>query len=410
MDYPVGIIGAGPAGAAAALRLSSLGIPCLLMDKAVFPREKVCGGAISGKVTTLLQRLDPRILERFRALPQQNGVWGIRLVAPGGTPIDIRFPAGRELPAGCPPGFVCPRVIFDDFLLQEVRRRPGIRLMTGLEIREPRYLPGCGWHLREPDLKVGLLFDAGGASSAFSRAQAGLRRHPRHYAVSVRAYCRDLPPFPPHALLELHFLRDLLPGYLWVFPLPDGRANAGIGIRADIRKKRGLKLPKAFAERLASHPRLRAAQLESSVQGYGLPLGSRRLPVSGPHYMLLGDAAQLIDPLTGEGIGNAVYSGFLAAEQAAECFRLQRFDAAFMKAYDQRIARVLGAEMELSARLQRAGRYPGLLNAVASILHHHPEAIRQLSAMYTDLNLRKTLASPAFWIKKALETAIFRKK
>ncbi len=410
MDYPVGIIGAGPAGAAAALRLSYLGMPCLLVDKAIFPREKVCGGAISGKVTTLLHRLNPRILARFRALPQQQGVWGIRFVAPNGIPIDIRFPAGGELPADCPPGFVCPRFIFDDFLLQEVRRRASIRLVTGLEIRRPVYLPGRGWHLPEADLKVGLLFDASGACSAFSRAQAGLRRHPRHYAVSVRAYCRNLTDCPPNGFLELHFLRALLPGYLWVFPLPGGRANAGIGIRADVLKKKRLKLRREFTELLASHPRFRTARLEGSVQGYGLPLGSRRLPISGPRYMLLGDAAQLIDPLTGEGIGNAMYSGFIAAEQAAECFRQQRFDADFMKAYDQRIARVLGTEMKLSTRLQRAGRYPALLNAVADLLNSRPETTGQLSAMYTDLEQRKALASPAFWIQRAAEALCFGKK
>ena len=66
IETDVCIVGAGPGGAAAALKLSYLGIPCLILDKATFPRDKVCGDTVSGKVTTLLGRLDPAMLNRFR--------------------------------------------------------------------------------------------------------------------------------------------------------------------------------------------------------------------------------------------------------------------------------------------------------------------------------------------------------
>ncbi len=401
MDFPVGIIGAGPAGTAAAIRLSLLGISCLLVDRAEFPREKVCGDAISGKVTTLLHRLDPRMLDRFRALPQQTGIWGIRFTAPNGRVVDLPFPPGGELPAGCPPGFVCPRRTFDHFLHREAVRRPGIRLMTGQDVCEFRQLPGGGWHLGEPDLRVRLLLDAGGAFSTFSRRQAGRDRQPQHYAVSMRAYCRGLSGFHSRSYIELHLLRRLLPGYMWIFPLPGGRANVGIGLRADQAKRKGIRLRAVFDEILHTHPRLRGAQPEEPPRGYGLPLGSRSLPLSGEGYMLLGDAAQLIDPLSGEGIGNAVYSGILAAEQAAECFRNKRWDASFLQAYDQRVARVLGSEMKLSKRLQKLGRYPILLNGLALLLDRRPQALQSLSALYTDLDFRKKLLRPGFWLRLA---------
>ena len=83
-------------------------------------------------------------------------------------------------------------------------------------------------------------------------------------------------------------------------------------------------------------------------------LDQKSVKLSGDHYMLVGDAAHLIDPLTGEGIGNAFYSGFIAAEQAIECLKANNFSTTFLTAYDKRIRRVLGSEMKLSYRIQRA--------------------------------------------------------
>ncbi len=85
------IVGAGPGGAATALKLSYLGIECVLIDKAVFPRDKVCGDAISGKVTTLLKRLDPEMLKRFNELPIHSDVWGINFIVPSGKVLRIPF-------------------------------------------------------------------------------------------------------------------------------------------------------------------------------------------------------------------------------------------------------------------------------------------------------------------------------
>jgi len=85
------IIGAGPGGAATALRLSYLGIPCVLVDKATFPRDKICGDALSGKVPTLLNRLDPAIMDRFRQRFTPIDVWGIRFIPPSKKLIELHF-------------------------------------------------------------------------------------------------------------------------------------------------------------------------------------------------------------------------------------------------------------------------------------------------------------------------------
>ncbi len=131
---PIVIIGAGPAGAATALRLSYLGISSVLIDKADFPRDKICGDAISGKVPTLLNRLDPAIMDRFRQRFQPSDVWGIRFYPPSNKLIELPFKIGYERVPDEAPGYVSKRIDFDAFLIEEVRRRPDIDLHLNTEI------------------------------------------------------------------------------------------------------------------------------------------------------------------------------------------------------------------------------------------------------------------------------------
>jgi flavin-dependent dehydrogenase len=146
-----------------------------------------------------------------------------------------------------------------------------------------------------------------------------------------------------------------------------------------------------FRERFAN-----AEPLEKTV-GYGLPLGSKKRVLSGDHYLLIGDAGHLIDPLTGEGIGNGVYSGFIAAELAEKCLAENRFDAKFLKAYDVRIARVLGTELKLSYRLQQIMQHKRITNLLTNFIADNPKVIELFCRMYTDFELRKQLVNPLFW-------------
>src|SRR5690606_24314297 len=99
------------------------------------------------------------------------------------------------------------------------------------------------------------------------------------------------------------------------------------------------------------------------IQGWGLPMGIGKHSVSGEHFMLVGDAAQLIDPFTGEGIGNALFSGMLAAEAAVKSLEVGRFDAAFLQQYyDDILFSRIGKELQLSYTMQKLVRYPWLFN------------------------------------------------
>lgn len=406
LDTPVCIVGAGPGGAATALKLSYLGIPCILIDKSVFPRDKVCGDAISGKVTTLLNRLDPEIMQRFRALPTQIGVWGICFIAPGRRELRLPFAVDYSQTDAPPPGYVARRLDFDDFLIQEVKRRDNIQFFDNTAI-EGFERTKEHWIVQDKSgafvVRAPLLIVANGAHSAFSRKIAGHEKDPKHHAGAVRAYFKNVRNTDTDNFIELHFLKQLVPGYFWIFPLPGGYANVGLGMRSDIVSKKRLNLRKKLLEVIESHPpfreRFQDAELVGEIVGYGLPLGSKKRLLSGDGFMLVGDAAHLIDPLTGEGIGNAFYSGFIAAEQAQQCLEQQNFSAPFLYAYDVRVQRVLGVEMQLSYRLQRLMAYPLLVNVVTAIIGGNKRAMDMLSQMYHDLEIRRSLAKPWFWLK-----------
>lgn len=407
-ETPVCIVGAGPAGASAALKLAYYGIPSVLIDKVTFPRDKVCGDAISGKVTTLLNRLDPRIIQRFEGEPIKTDIWGLRFHAPNGIPIEIRFRAqpGGDLPGA--PGYVSRRWDFDYFLIREVQRRPEVEVLLGRAV-DGYQRSDEGWVVclaGGGKVHCRLLLVADGVHSHFSRHVAGLSVHKKHHAAAVRAYFRDVEGTNGSSFVELHFLEELTPGYFWIFPLPDGGANVGLGMRSDYIGRRRIHLRKAFEEVVRRHPMLAErfvrAECVGPLRGYGLPLGSRRLRRSGPHYMLLGDAAHLVDPLTGEGIGNAFYSGFIAADQAQACLAAGDFSASFMRAYDRRIDCVLGGELRLSYRLQWLARYPAVVNALAHIIHGNRGVVDAISRMYTDFEYRKQLVNPLFWVRQAM--------
>ena len=131
------IIGAGPGGAATALKLSQLGIPSVVVDRAVFPRDKVCGDAISGKAVTILRRIDPGIVERFEAATtEQASVWGIRFGAPNGQCIDVPFRPNYDPTNDPKQGFVSKRMDFDNRLVDLMAA--AFKHQTGVDVYQDK--------------------------------------------------------------------------------------------------------------------------------------------------------------------------------------------------------------------------------------------------------------------------------
>ncbi len=400
------IIGAGPAGCAAALKLDRLGIKSVLVEKAQFPRDKICGDALSGKVMVNLKRIDPELLKRFYAASWKKGINGIRVALPSkNRHFDLPFKPSTHFGEEMPPSFTARRMDFDNFLAEEIRRCSNVQFYENTPITEQERIAD-GFELFSPKaglrIQAKMVIDASGAQSKFSRVIGGLKKDDAHYAGSVRAYFKNVKGCE-HDFIEIHYLKSITPGYLWIFPLPDNTANVGIGMRTDIINKRKVNLRKEIDQLLQNHPGLKErfaeAKQEGPWKGFGLPFGSKQYPLTGDNFILAGDAGYLVDPLSGEGIGHAFYSGVFAAEQVEKCIAADDFSADFLKPYDARIWRVIGKEMKLSYRMQRILNRPWLVGLLSRILLANQKLIRKIADMFTDFELRKELVKPGFWIR-----------
>lgn len=364
----VAIVGAGPAGASAAIGLRQTALKVAVIEKAKFPRDKVCGDALSGKVPEALKMLSPDLLEKFERFPEKVYTTGVKIVSPSDDSLEIVFKPKRHF-SGTTIGYVSRRIDFDNFLVEQFRKAPNIALYENTPVKAVR--KETEWiELQTPQkiFRAKIAIAADGAQSLLAKQLAGFEVDARHYSAAVRVYVKGVADSRPENYVEFYLLRDIVPGYLWIFPLPNGLANVGLGMLASAVQRQRINLREKLLELLHSHPRLKErfkkAEMLSDIRGFGLPLGSKRWNISGERFLLAGDAASLIDPLTGEGIGEAMLSGAFAAQHVQKCFEAQNFSAAFNKQYDAAVYRRLGPSFRLHHILQKVAATPFLINLI----------------------------------------------
>lgn len=401
------IIGAGPGGCSTSLFLARHKIPHTIIDKAVFPRDKVCGDALSGKSVYVLNELDPSIVPAFAQQSAQFiDSWGVKFVAPNGKAIDIPFKSDMSKEQ-YPPGFISKRVDFDNEMFKRLDRSYA-QVIEGAEVTELErtadgmritYTKDGGQH----EIQAKLVIGAEGDRSVVAKKLAGSKKENNHYCAGIRAYYEGVEGMHDKNFIELHFLPEMLPGYFWIFPLPNGMANVGAGMLSSEVSKRKVNLKEDMLKLIETNPeiskRFKNAKLQGKIQGWGLPLGSKKRAVSGDRFMLVGDAGSLIDPFTGEGIGNALYSGMMAADHIAEAVKQNRFDAAFLKQYDDAFYNRQWDELKLSHTLQRLCKYQWLFNFVVNKAGKNKALRETISSMFEDLDLRAKLRNPFFYVK-----------
>ena len=307
LETDVLVVGAGPAGAAAAIVLARSGRRVIVVDKAVFPRDKCCG---DGLTTLALRELEPLGLrpEHVPNWQQVNAAW---LRSPSGREVCLPMPADGVFAA------TTPRRELDDALVR-LARSAGADLREGHALRSVTQtadgvsaeVDGIG------TVRASWLVAADGMWSP-TRKLLGLAE-PGYLGEwhAFRQYARNVTG-PAAERLYVWFEPDFLPGYAWSFPLPGGRANIGFGVVRD-GTLTGADMKAQWAG-LIDRPHIRAAlgpdvEMEDRHTAWPIPAGIDRAVLSSGRVLFVGDAARATDVMTGEGIGQAVLTGRLAAE------------------------------------------------------------------------------------------------
>ena len=202
--------------------------------------------------------------------------------------------------------------------------------------------------------------------------------------------------------IELHFVDEVLPGYFWLFPAGDNIANIGIGLSKKQAKKDKRKLREILDEVTQSDyfkDRFSESKKLESPKGWALPLGKIARPSHGDGFMLLGDAAGLVDPFTGEGIGNAMASAKYAVEVANKAKEKNDFSKEVLSEYHDLVWGKLGSELKTSSKLQDLANYRILLNLVINKAARNKEIQDIISGMLINEIPKEKLSNPLFYLK-----------
>jgi len=362
------VVGGGPGGSTAAYWLARAGRRVLVVEKSAFPREKVCGDGLTPRAVRCLEDMGVKTEGAEWARADGLRIYGSGLV------LDLPWPELATLPDY---GLVRTRLDFDALLLDHARDAgatvwestsvegpltDAAGVVTGVEVARN----GDRARVEAP-----VVIAADGASSRFAMSLGGHRLPRRPMGVAMRAYYRSPKSSETYfeSFLELWSGDHLLPGYGWLFPLPDGTVNVGLGLLSTSPHFQQTDYKRMLDDWLAGLPPEWGLVPENRVgkpRGGPLPMGFNRSLLARPGLMVVGDAAGVVNPFNGEGIAYAMETGRLAAESADDALAVG--DARAVRSY---VDRVYGAYEgyfvmgRVFARLLGKGQTMGLLTKYA---------------------------------------------
>ena len=314
------IVGGGPAGTTAALYANRLGLNTIIVDKSIWPRDKICGDALSGKVVDVLKDLN--LINQVKTLKGAT-IRRITFGSPANKIFDIDLTKSFNS-NHINEGYVIPREIFDYFLFKEARKITEIKegfTVKDLLIEDNTVVgvQGTNKDGNPEDIAATVVLGADGYNSIVAQKLNLYKMEMEHTALAIRCYYEGVEGLTDQ--IELHYLEEINPGYFWLFPAGAGKANIGLGLsKKNIKeqKKNLVDLLDVVTQLEYFKDRFAHAKPIEKPKGWNLPMGSIHRKNHGNGFMLLGDAAGLVDPFTGEGIGNAMVSGQYAMEVAAK--------------------------------------------------------------------------------------------
>ena len=329
IETDVLVVGAGPGGTAAAYHLARHGLDVTIVDKAAFPREKVCGDGLTPRGVAAMVRMG---IDSDQ--PGFERVMGLRVHSRSAA-IDLPWPELSSFPGY---GLVMPRLDFDE-MLAERAKKAGARMMELTEalgpiqedgwVRGATVRPADDRDAEPTEIRARFTVAADGAASRFAKPAGVQRDATLPLGIAARRYYRS--PYHPgpwfESWLDLWEGDMLLPGYGWLFPVSGGQLNLGAGLLNTFKNFKEIsaqRLFDAFATMMPPEWEIDEDHAEGRVLSGPLPMGMNRKPPAVPGLLLVGDAAGVVNPFNGEGIAYAIETGELVAELLHEALVTDR--------------------------------------------------------------------------------------
>ncbi|MBB2922467.1 geranylgeranyl reductase family protein [Cellulomonas cellasea] len=332
-DADVIVVGAGPAGSSAAYYCASAGLSVLLLEKAAFPRDKICGDGLTPRAVAELAAMGVSLRE------DQGWIRNVGLrVVGGGHRLELPWPELSSYPSY---GLARSRMSLDH-LLADHARAAGAKLLERTNVTGPvldertgrvvgvtaRPVDDAGRRAGdEVTYRAPVVIAADGVAARLATSLGLEKRMDRPMGVAVRTYFRT--PRHDDPWMESHLelwdgapgRSNLMPGYGWIFSLGDGTANVGLGSVASTAAATKVDYKDLFAKWMANAPAEWEFTPENQlapVRGAALPMGFNRGPLYGNGLMLVGDSAGMVSPYNGEGIAYGIQAGRIAADAAVQ--------------------------------------------------------------------------------------------
>jgi menaquinone-9 beta-reductase len=315
MDCDVVITGGGPAGSATAYYLARQGVDVLVLDKASFPREKICGDGIAPRAVRNLYRMG--LQERLDG--QFNTFHGFRFAGAGKSMVETMIPPTPRFPDH---GYIIRRVDLDKILIDHAREN-GAAVWEDCKVSGPIIEGGRVVGVRavrngkETEVRAPVTVGADGPHSTLGKKMDLLVNDPLYLGISIRQYFEGVEDIGDY--LEVYPDSAVSPGSGWVFPVTrDGVANVGYGAMLYHIQRDKIDLFEFFDTLINETPfvapKLRNAKPISPLRGALLRVGLGGSKVECPGMILVGDAASMTNPVSGEGITYALETGEMAAQ------------------------------------------------------------------------------------------------
>ena len=343
--FDVIIIGAGPAGCTAALTFKNSTYKVALIDKHNFPREKVCGDALCDRSINLLKKLSPSYFEEFLKLGTTKKINKTNIFYNGKV---FKFGFDNY-------GYTIERKKFDYFLLSLVKRDcQNVSLSENMKIINIEeksdsidLYSACGELFR-----CKILILASGQNSTL-RNFLNLKNDEKADSVfTIRTYYENVENINSDTI-EIHYNMKHFPGYFWIFPIGDNRANVGCVLIYNFKKVKIKQIFNEWIQKPYIQNRFSKSTQLSPLKGSFIPYNIGNYKLYGDRFLITGDSASLADPITYGGIGNAMLSGNLAAKTCLSCLEKNIFKCVITKNYEDELKNRILKEAAFHLKIQK---------------------------------------------------------